>query len=68
VGGPPAAERRGARLSPGALRQLLVQWEWTLLNGPTAKRVLRGASHRPAVQRLRILIWRLLMRPARSRG
>ena len=78
VGGPPAAAPRrprrrvgglpvgGLRLS--ALRQLLVQWEWTLLNGPTAKRVLRGASHRPAVQRLRILIWRLLMRPARSRG
>jgi hypothetical protein len=73
VGGPPAAAPRRARLRvdrlrPSALRQLLVQWEWTLLNGPTAKRVLRGASHRPAVQRLRILIWRLLMRPARSRG
>jgi hypothetical protein len=73
VGGPPAVASRRARLRvdrlrPTALRQLLVQWEWTLLNGPTAKRVLRGASHRPAVQRLRILIWRLLMRPARSRG
>jgi hypothetical protein len=68
VGGPPAAAPRRPGLSPGALRQLLVQWEWTLLNGPTAKRVLRGASHRPAVQRMRILIWRLLMRPARSRG
>ena len=73
VGGPPAAAPRRARLRvgglrPSALRQLLVQWEWTLLNGPTAKRVLRGASHRPAVQRLRILVWQLLMRPARSAG
>lgn len=55
-------------LRPGALRQLLIHWEWTLLNGPTAKRMLRGASHRPAVRRLRVLIWRVLMRPARSRG
>jgi hypothetical protein len=68
VGGPPAAAPRPAWLSPGALRRRLVQWEWTLLNGPAAKRVLRGASHQPAVQRLRILIWRMLMRPARSRG
>jgi hypothetical protein len=68
VGGPPAAAPRRARLPLGTLRHLLVQWEWTLLNGPAAKHVLRGASHRPAVQRLRILIWRMLMRPARSRG
>ena len=63
AGGPPAAAPRQA-----GLRQLLVQWEWTLLNGPTAKRILRGASHRPAVRRLRVLIWRVLMRPGRSRG
>jgi hypothetical protein len=63
VGGPPAAVPRLARL-----RQLLSTWEWTLLNGPTAKRILRGASHRSAVRRLRILIWRVLMRPARNRG
>ena len=70
VGGPPAAARPGrpGGLRLGTLRQLLVQWEWTLLNGPTAKRMLRGASHRPAVRQLRILIWRVLMRPARSRG
>lgn len=65
AGGPPAAAPR-SRLA--GLRQLLSQWEWTLLNGPTAKRILRGASHRPAVRRLRILIWRVLMRPARNRG
>ena len=70
VSGPPAAARSGRPGGPGlgALRQLLVRWEWTLLNGPTAKRILRGASHRPAVRQLRILIWRVLMRPARSRG
>lgn len=68
VGGPPAAAPRTGGLGLGALRQLLSRWEWTLLNGPTAKRILRGASHRPAVRRLRILIWRVLMHPARSRG
>jgi hypothetical protein len=67
--GAAAAPRRGlGALRLGALRQVLIRWEWTLLNGPTAKRKLRGASHRPAVRRLRILIWRVLMRPARSRG
>lgn len=68
VGGPPAAAPRTGGLGLGALRQLLSRWEWTLLNGPTAKRILRGASHRPAARRLRILIWRVLMHPARSRG
>ena len=70
VSGPPAAARSGRPGGPGlrAVRQLLVRWEWTLLNGPTAKRILRGASHRPAVRQLRVLIWRVLMRPARSRG
>jgi hypothetical protein len=72
VGGPPAAAPRpGGRLGVlrlGTLRQLVSRWEWTLLNGPTAKRILRGASHRAAVRRLRILIWRMLLHPARSRG
>jgi len=67
VGGLRVGALRLGALRPGALRQLLIRWEWTLLNGPTAKRMLRGASHRPAVRRLRILIWRVLMRPARSR-
>lgn len=66
VGGPPAAAPRARGL--GAVRQLLSRWEWTLLNGPATKRILRGASHRPAVRRLRILIWRVLLHPARSRG
>jgi hypothetical protein len=68
VGGLGLGGLRVGGLRVGALRQLLIQWEWTLLNGRTAKRMLRGASHRPAVRRLRILIWRVLMRPARSRG
>jgi hypothetical protein len=65
---PGASRDRGLRLSglrPGAVRQTLSRWEWTVLNGPTAKRVLRAASHRPGVRRLRVLIWRVLMRPAR---
>lgn len=72
VGGlPAAAPRPGGRLGVlrlGTLRQLVSRWEWTLLNGPTAKRILRSASHRAAVRRLRILIWRMLLHPARSRG
>ena len=57
---------RLSALRPGALRQTLSRWEWTVLNGPTAKRLLRGASHRPGVRRLRVIIWRVLMRPARQ--
>jgi len=49
---------------PAGLRQLPSRWEWTLLNGAWTKRVLRRASHRPAVRWVRVLIWRVLMRPA----
>jgi hypothetical protein len=39
--------------------------EWTVLNGPRAKRALRRASHVRAARRLRVRIWRVLMHPAR---
>jgi hypothetical protein len=40
---------------------------WTVLNGPRTRRVLRNASHLALVRRLRVLIWCLLMHPARHR-
>ena len=58
----PAPKPRGRRRSP---RQKASQLEWTVLNGPRAKRVLRKGSQVPAVRRLRVLIWRVLMHPAR---
>jgi hypothetical protein len=45
-------------------RQLLSQWKWSTLNGSWTKRVLRKRSHIRAVRRLRVLFWRILMRPA----
>ncbi len=48
-------------------RQRASDIKWAALNGPAVKRVLRRASHRPAVQRLRVLIWCALMRPGRRR-
>jgi len=57
---PPRPPRQ--RLGP---RQRASKLEWTLLNGPKTKRVLRNASHRPFARRLRVLIWRVLMHPAR---
>jgi hypothetical protein len=55
---------RPARVS---LRQLASRLSWSLLYGRRLRRVLRRASHRPAVQRLRVAIWWLLMRPTRHR-
>jgi hypothetical protein len=48
-------------------RQRASDIKWAVLNGPAVRRVLRGASHRAAVRRLRVLIWRVLMRPGRPR-
>lgn len=50
------------------LRQKASELEWTMLNGPWIKRVLRSASHIRAVRRLRVAIWRLLMHPTRITG
>jgi hypothetical protein len=56
---PAAAPRR--RLGPP--RQMARRLQWKLLNGPRARRLLRKASHRPAVRRLRVVIWCVLTRP-----
>ncbi len=53
---------------PGGPRQAVSRLKWTMLNGPWIKRVLRRASHVKAVRRLRVVIWRILMRPAHHRG
>jgi hypothetical protein len=53
--------------SPGGPRQAVSQLKWLLLNGPWTRRVLRDASHLAAVRRLRVVIWRVLVRPARHR-
>ena len=46
-------------------RQRASDVKWAVLNGPRVRRVLRRASHRAAVRRLRVLIWCVLMRPGR---
>ena len=56
---PAAAPRR--RLGPP--QQLARRLQWKLLNGRRARRLLRKASHRPAVRRLRVVIWCVLTRP-----
>jgi hypothetical protein len=48
-------------------RQRASDIKWAVLNGPAVRRVLRRASHRAAVRRLRVLIWCVLMRPGRPR-
>ena len=48
-------------------RQRASDIKWALLNGPAVRRVLRRASHRGAVQRLRVLIWCVLIRPGHRR-
>jgi hypothetical protein len=60
----PAPQPRRRRGSP---RQMAVRLEWTVLNGPRVRRALRRRSHLPAVRRLRVLIWRVLLHPERHR-
>jgi hypothetical protein len=48
-------------------RQRASDIKWAVLNGPRVKQVLRRASHHAAVQRLRVIIWCVLMRPDRHR-
>jgi hypothetical protein len=57
----PALQRQPYR---GA-RQRASDIKWAILNGPAVRRVLRRASHRAAVRHLRVLIWRVLIRPGR---
>ena len=60
----PAPRPPRSRRSP---RQLASRLEWTVLNGPRTRRVLRQRSRLPAVRRLRVIIWRVLLHPARHR-
>jgi hypothetical protein len=53
--------------SPGGPRQAISQLKWVILNGPWTRRVLRDASRLAAVRRLRVVIWRVLIRPAHHR-
>jgi len=53
------------RQSPGGPRKAISQLKWLVLNGPWTRRVLREASHLAAVRRLRVVIWRMLIHPAR---
>ncbi len=46
-------------------RQRASDLKWAMLNGPAVRRVLRRASQRAAVRHLRVLIWRVLIRPGR---
>jgi hypothetical protein len=57
---PAAAPRRRRLGSPQLMARRL---QWRLLNGPRTRRLLRKASHRPAVRRLRVVIWCVLTRP-----
>ena len=53
----------GPRRRLGPPRQMARRLPWKLLNGPRTRRLLRRASHRPAVRRLRVVIWCVLTRP-----
>jgi hypothetical protein len=52
---------------PRSLRQKASKLEWAVLNGLWTQRMLRNASHLTPVRRLRVLIWCVLMHPARHR-
>ena len=56
---------RPRRDRPRGLRQAVSRVKWAMLNGRRAKRALRRASRFRAVRRLRVVIWRVLQRPAR---
>jgi hypothetical protein len=51
----------------GRPRQALSQIEWRVLNGRLLQRGLRRTSHLRTVRRLRVAIWRVLVRPGRQR-
>jgi hypothetical protein len=56
-----------ARARRRGLRQRLLGLGWAMLHGPWARRILSRASHHATVRRLRVEIWRILIRPARYR-
>lgn len=47
---------------PGNSRRTVSRLAWTALQKSRVKRVLYGASHRPAVRNLRILVWCIVTR------
>jgi len=49
------------RHRPRGARQMASDIKWALLNGRRVQRVLRRASHRAAVRRLRVIIWWVLI-------
>jgi hypothetical protein len=61
--GYPAKEQRELPRNP---RQLASKLEWTVLNGPRTRRILRNTSSLAVVRRLRVAIWRILMHPGRG--
>ena len=56
---------RPPRDRPRGPRQAASRVTWAMLNGPRVRRVLCRASRVRAVRRLRVVIWRVLVRPAR---
>ena len=52
---------------PRGIRQKARQLGWAVLNGHRTRRMLGNASHLAPVRRLRVLIWCVLMHPARHR-
>jgi hypothetical protein len=63
----PGEPARHPSQQPRSPRQRASELEWAILNGSWTRRVLRNASHLAPVRRLRILIWSVLMHPARHR-
>jgi hypothetical protein len=51
----------------GGPRQAVRQIGWRMLHGPSVLRLLRRASRLSSVQHLRVVIWRVLVRPGRYR-
>ncbi|HEY7324503.1 MAG TPA: hypothetical protein VH520_06735 [Streptosporangiaceae bacterium] len=58
---------RQPRRPLGAPRQALIEIAWRVLHGRIVQSGLRRASHLRTVRRLRVAIWRVLMRPGRQR-
>ncbi len=49
----------------GSPRHMISRLGWAMLKRSQIKRILYGTSHRPAVRKLRILVWCILTRPGR---
>jgi hypothetical protein len=58
---------RQPRQPLGGPRRAIIELEWRVLNGRLVQRGLRRVSHLRGVRRLRVAIWRVLVRPGRHR-